>query len=78
MIDERIVASRPLTAELNAERSPEAVRGLFESAFSNAPIGMALIDMDDHWIQVQQRTLPADRLFGDRTEGKKPQVPYPS
>ena len=51
MIDECIVASRPLTAELNAERSPGGVQGLFESAFSNAPIGMALIDMDDHWIQ---------------------------
>jgi diguanylate cyclase (GGDEF)-like protein/PAS domain S-box-containing protein len=28
------------------------VRGLFENAFSNAPIGMALIDMDGRWLQV--------------------------
>jgi PAS domain S-box-containing protein len=28
------------------------VQGLFENAFSNAPIGMALIDMDGRWLQV--------------------------
>jgi len=33
-------------------RSPAVLRGLFENAFSNAPIGMALIDMDGRWLQV--------------------------
>ncbi|MBN1566398.1 MAG: EAL domain-containing protein [Acidobacteria bacterium] len=36
----------------DAERSPGRVRGHFESAFSNAPIGMALIDMDGRWLEV--------------------------
>jgi len=33
-------------------RSPVGVGGLFENAFSNAPIGMALIDMDGRWMKV--------------------------
>jgi len=36
----------------DAVSSPGGVRGLFENAFSNAPIGMALIDMDGRWLQV--------------------------
>jgi diguanylate cyclase (GGDEF)-like protein/PAS domain S-box-containing protein len=36
----------------NAERSIGRARGLFENAFSNVPIGMALIDMDGRWMQV--------------------------
>jgi diguanylate cyclase (GGDEF)-like protein/PAS domain S-box-containing protein len=35
-----------------AERGLREVRERFESAFGNAPIGMALIDMDGHWLQV--------------------------
>ena len=34
------------------ERGLREVRGRFESAFNNAPIGMALIAMDGHWLQV--------------------------
>jgi diguanylate cyclase (GGDEF)-like protein/PAS domain S-box-containing protein len=36
----------------DAEHSLGRVRGRFESAFSNAPIGMALIDMNGNWLQV--------------------------
>jgi len=36
----------------DAEHSLGRVRGRFESAFSNAPIGMALIDLDGHCLQV--------------------------
>ena len=36
----------------DAVRSPEGVPRLFENAFSNAPIGMAIIDMDGRWLQV--------------------------
>ena len=36
----------------DAELSLREVRGQFESAFSNAPIGMALVDMDGRWLQV--------------------------
>jgi len=35
-----------------AERSLREVRKRFESAFENAPIGMALIDMEGRWLQV--------------------------
>jgi PAS domain S-box-containing protein len=35
-----------------AERGLREVRERFESAFGNAPIGMALIDMYGHWLQV--------------------------
>src|SRR5437867_12160920 len=35
-----------------AERGLREVRERFESAFGNAPIGMALIDMFGHWLQV--------------------------
>ena len=34
------------------ERGLREVRERFESAFDNAPIGMALIAMDDRWLQV--------------------------
>jgi diguanylate cyclase (GGDEF)-like protein/PAS domain S-box-containing protein len=36
----------------DAVGSPGGARGLFENAFSNAPIGMALIDMHGRWLQV--------------------------
>jgi diguanylate cyclase (GGDEF)-like protein/PAS domain S-box-containing protein len=36
----------------DAERGLREVRERFESAFDNAPIGMALIAMDDRWLQV--------------------------
>ena len=35
-----------------AERGLREVRERFKSAFDNAPIGMALIAMDDRWLQV--------------------------
>jgi PAS domain S-box-containing protein len=35
-----------------AERGLREVQERFESAFNNAPIGMALIAMDGHWLQV--------------------------
>lgn len=38
--------------QLEAEQGLCEVRERFESAFGNAPIGMALIDMDGHWLQV--------------------------
>ena len=36
----------------DAEHSPGRARGRFETAFSNAPIGMALIDMNGRWLHV--------------------------
>jgi diguanylate cyclase (GGDEF)-like protein/PAS domain S-box-containing protein len=36
----------------DAENNSGAVHGRFENAFSNAPIGMALIDMDGRWLQI--------------------------
>lgn len=36
----------------NAASRLERVRGRFEIAFSDAPIGMALIDMNDRWLHV--------------------------
>jgi PAS domain S-box-containing protein len=36
----------------DAESKSGAVHGRFENAFSNAPIGMALIDMNGCWLQV--------------------------
>jgi diguanylate cyclase (GGDEF)-like protein/PAS domain S-box-containing protein len=38
--------------EQKAKRGLREVRERFESAFGNAPIGMALIDMDGQWLQV--------------------------
>jgi PAS domain-containing protein len=32
--------------------NPGGVRELYENVFSNAPIGMALIDMEGRWLQV--------------------------
>jgi PAS domain S-box-containing protein len=40
------------SCQREAERGLREVRECFESAFGNAPIGMALIDMDGHWLQV--------------------------
>lgn len=37
---------------VGVERGLREVQERFESAFNNAPIGMALLDMDGHWIQV--------------------------
>jgi diguanylate cyclase (GGDEF)-like protein/PAS domain S-box-containing protein len=37
---------------MNAELPPGGVGKHFESAFTNAPIGMALIDMNGHWLHV--------------------------
>src|SRR6185369_4132390 len=39
-------------AARKAERGLREVRQRFESSFDNAPIGMALIAMDDRWLQV--------------------------
>ena len=36
----------------DAESKSGGVHGRFENAFSNAPIGMALIDMNGRWLQV--------------------------
>jgi PAS domain S-box-containing protein len=35
-----------------AEPGPHAAQARFEAAFTSAPIGMALIDMDGRWLQV--------------------------
>jgi diguanylate cyclase (GGDEF)-like protein/PAS domain S-box-containing protein len=40
------------TKARRVERGLREVRERFESAFDNAPIGMALIAMDDRWLQV--------------------------
>ncbi len=37
---------------VGVERGLREVQGRFESAFNNAPIGMALLDMDGRWLQV--------------------------
>jgi diguanylate cyclase (GGDEF)-like protein/PAS domain S-box-containing protein len=47
----KLLRPQPDGQRRDAERSLEEVHGRFESAFSNAPIGMALIDMDGRWLQ---------------------------
>ena len=37
---------------LKLERGLREVRELFETAFGNAPIGMALVDMNGRWLQL--------------------------
>ena len=49
----RIAEGKRLESERRAaERGLHEVHALFESAFANAPIGMALVDMEGRWLQV--------------------------
>ena len=49
----RIAEGRRLESERRAaERGLREVHERFESAFDNAPIGMALVDMEGRWLQV--------------------------
>ena len=50
------------------ERGLREVRERFESAFDNAPIGMALIAMDGHWLQVNDALC---RITGHTAEALK-------
>jgi diguanylate cyclase (GGDEF)-like protein/PAS domain S-box-containing protein len=50
------------------ERGLREVRGRFESAFDNAPIGMALIATDDRWLQVNDALC---RITGHTEEALK-------
>jgi diguanylate cyclase (GGDEF)-like protein/PAS domain S-box-containing protein len=50
------------------ERGLREVRERFESAFDNAPIGMALIAMDDRWLQVNDALC---RITGHTEEALK-------
>ncbi|MGH2910151.1 MAG: PAS domain S-box protein, partial [Solirubrobacteraceae bacterium] len=43
-----------LTAQHAAERERDAARDLFESAFSHAAIGMALVGLDGRWLKVNR------------------------
>jgi len=51
-----------------AERGLREVRERFESAFDNAPIGMALVAMDDRWLQVNDALC---RITGHTEEALK-------
>jgi diguanylate cyclase (GGDEF)-like protein/PAS domain S-box-containing protein len=52
LLQEMAERRRLETQHKEVERGLRDVRGRFESAFGNAPIGMALIDMDDRWLQI--------------------------
>ena len=47
-----------------AEQGLREVRARFESAFTNAPIGMALVDMDGRWLQVNDALCRITGLHG--------------
>jgi diguanylate cyclase (GGDEF)-like protein/PAS domain S-box-containing protein len=49
---EMAARERAERARLEVEKVHREALGRFESAFGNAPIGMALVDMDGRWLQV--------------------------
>ena len=49
---ERRTAERRTAERRNAARGPHGLHSRFESAFANAPIGMALVDVEGHCLQV--------------------------
>src|SRR5947209_8791998 len=53
---EREIAARERAESdrLEAELDLKEVRERFETAFGNAPIGMALVDMNGHWLQINE------------------------
>ena len=49
---ERRTAERRTAERRTAARGPHGLHSRFESAFANAPIGMALVDLEGHCLQV--------------------------
>ena len=52
LLQEIAARERAEHERIEAEQGLREVRERFESAFANAPIGMALVDMDGRWLQV--------------------------
>ncbi len=59
------------------EQGLRELQAQFESAFANAPIGMALVDLEGRWLQVNDALC---RITGPRRagEGNDAAMPYPS
>ncbi len=56
-VDTRRSLPGPRRGPQLVERAARAERARFESAFENAPIGMALIALDERWLQVNRALL---------------------
>ena len=50
----RVAWYTDLTEQRHIERERDQARRRFEAAFANAPAGMALLDLDDHWLAINR------------------------